>query len=45
MAKYFERVAEFMLPFVANRPLAILRAPAGRSGGTGLASRRENFGR
>jgi len=32
VAKYFERVGEFMLPFVANRPLAILRAPAGITG-------------
>lgn len=32
VAKYFERVGERMLPFVANRPLAILRAPAGITG-------------
>ncbi|RYD17695.1 MAG: DNA ligase D, partial [Verrucomicrobiaceae bacterium] len=29
VAKYYERVGELMLPFVANRPLAILRAPGG----------------
>lgn len=32
VAKYLERVGERMLPFVANRPLAILRAPAGITG-------------
>ncbi|MES2980895.1 MAG: DNA ligase D [Verrucomicrobiota bacterium] len=32
VAKYYERVGELMLPFVANRPLAILRAPSGMSG-------------
>ena len=32
VAKYYERVGELMLPFVANRPLAILRAPAGITG-------------
>lgn len=32
VAKYYERVGELMLPFVANRPLALLRAPAGITG-------------
>jgi bifunctional non-homologous end joining protein LigD len=32
VVKYFERVGELMLPFVANRPLAILRAPGGITG-------------
>lgn len=32
VAKYYERVGELMLPFVANRPLAILRAPGGITG-------------
>lgn len=32
VARYFERVGELMLPFVANRPLAILRAPGGITG-------------
>ena len=27
VAKYYERVGELMLPFVAHRPLAIIRAP------------------
>ncbi len=32
VAKYYERVGEWMLPFVAHRPLAILRAPEGITG-------------
>ena len=32
VAGYFERVGELMLPFVANRPLALLRAPSGVGG-------------
>ncbi|RYD85777.1 MAG: DNA ligase D [Verrucomicrobiaceae bacterium] len=32
VAKYYERIGELMLPFVANRPLALLRAPAGITG-------------
>ncbi|MCW1923926.1 DNA ligase D [Luteolibacter arcticus] len=32
VAKYYERVGELMLPFVANRPLALLRAPSGITG-------------
>ena len=32
VAKYYERVGGWMLPFVANRPLAILRAPGGITG-------------
>jgi bifunctional non-homologous end joining protein LigD len=32
VAEYFERVADLMLPFVANRPLALLRAPTGVGG-------------
>lgn len=32
VAKYYERVGELMLPFVADRPLALLRAPAGITG-------------
>lgn len=32
VAKYYERVGELMLPFVANRPLALLRAPGGITG-------------
>lgn len=32
VAEYFERVGELMLPFVANRPLALLRAPSGVGG-------------
>lgn len=33
VAAYYERVGELMLPFVAKRPLAILRAPEGITGG------------
>ncbi|MEO5916268.1 MAG: DNA ligase D [Luteolibacter sp.] len=29
VARYYERVGDMMLPFVANRPLSILRAPGG----------------
>lgn len=32
VVRYFERVGDFMLPFVGNRPLAILRAPSGIGG-------------
>jgi len=32
VAKYYERVGELMMPFVANRPLALLRAPGGITG-------------
>lgn len=32
VVKYYERVGELMLPFVANRPLALLRAPGGITG-------------
>lgn len=32
VAKYFERTAGLLLPFVAKRPLALLRAPAGIGG-------------
>lgn len=32
VARYYERVGEFMLPYVSNCPLALLRAPAGISG-------------
>ena len=32
VACYYERVGELMLPYVANRPLAILRAPGGITG-------------
>ncbi|MEK7953271.1 DNA ligase D [Luteolibacter soli] len=32
VAKYYGRVGELMLPFVANRPLALLRAPSGITG-------------
>lgn len=32
VARYFERTAELMLPFVVNRPLALLRAPSGLAG-------------
>jgi bifunctional non-homologous end joining protein LigD len=32
VAKYYERVGELMLPFIANRPLALLRAPSGITG-------------
>ncbi|RYD20512.1 MAG: DNA ligase D, partial [Verrucomicrobiaceae bacterium] len=34
VARYYERVGPMMLPFVANRPLSILRAPDGITGGT-----------
>lgn len=32
LAQYYERVGELMLPFVANRPLAVIRAPEGITG-------------
>ena len=32
VARYYERVGELMLPFVAHRPLAIIRAPGGITG-------------
>ena len=32
VARYYERVGELMLPYVANRPLAIIRAPKGITG-------------
>ncbi len=32
VARHYERVGEWMLPFVANRPLALLRAPEGITG-------------
>lgn len=32
VARYYERVAERMLPYVADRPLSLLRCPDGRSG-------------
>jgi bifunctional non-homologous end joining protein LigD len=32
VAKYFERVADLILPFLKNRPLALLRAPTGVGG-------------
>ncbi len=32
VARYYERVGELMMPYVANRPLAILRAPEGVGG-------------
>lgn len=32
VARYYERVGDLMLPFIANRPLAVLRAPDGLSG-------------
>ncbi len=32
VAYYYERVGQMMLPFVANRPLALLRAPTGITG-------------
>lgn len=32
VARYYERVGDLMLPFVANRPLAIIRAPGGITG-------------
>lgn len=34
VAGYYERVGAMMLPFVANRPLSVLRAPEGITGGT-----------
>lgn len=34
VARYYERVGEWMMPFVARRPLAVLRAPEGMSGDT-----------
>lgn len=34
VARYYEKVAEFMMPYVADRPLAILRAPEGIAGDT-----------
>lgn len=34
VAQYYERVGELMLPYVANRPLAVLRAPEGLDGQT-----------
>jgi len=34
VAKYYERVGDLMLPYVKNRPLAILRAPDGIGGQT-----------
>lgn len=34
VVEYYERCGEHMLPFVANRPLAVLRAPDGITGGT-----------
>lgn len=33
VAEYYERVGELMLPYLAHRPLAVLRAPDGISGG------------
>ncbi len=32
VARYYERVGDLMMPFVANRPLALLRAPDGITG-------------
>ena len=32
VARYYERVGEFILPHLAGRPLALLRAPAGIAG-------------
>ncbi len=32
VARYFEKVGELMMPYVAGRPLALLRAPSGISG-------------
>jgi bifunctional non-homologous end joining protein LigD len=32
LARYYETVSELMLPFVAQRPLALLRAPTGITG-------------
>jgi len=34
VARYYEKVGEMMMPYVGNRPLAILRAPEGISGDT-----------
>ncbi len=34
VARYFERVGELMLPYLADRPLALLRAPSGITGET-----------
>jgi bifunctional non-homologous end joining protein LigD len=34
VARHYARVGEWMLPFVANRPLAVLRAPDGITGQT-----------
>jgi len=34
VVKYFERTAELMLPYLVNRPLALLRAPDGVNGET-----------
>ena len=34
VVRYYERVGKLMLPFVANRPLAIIRAPEGIGGQT-----------
>ncbi|WP_035609231.1 DNA ligase D [Haloferula sp. BvORR071] len=34
VARFYERVGDLMLPFIANRPLALLRAPDGIGGGT-----------
>ncbi len=34
VARYYERVGEWMLPYVSNRPLALLRAPDGITGQT-----------
>lgn len=33
VAQYYERVSERMLPFIAGRPLSLLRCPDGRSSG------------
>jgi bifunctional non-homologous end joining protein LigD len=32
LARYYERIAPFMLPHVAGRPLALVRCPGGQSG-------------
>jgi bifunctional non-homologous end joining protein LigD len=32
LARYYEHVAEWMLPYVAGRPLSLLRAPEGHTG-------------
>lgn len=32
VARYYERVGEYILPHLANRPLALLRAPSGIAG-------------